>query len=70
MPTYSIDINKIYKFPIDICRINYADFILVIAPDLANWIVLKSAAQMSIFEYFRNGHSIQEAIIKQCVYKG
>lgn len=63
MPSYNIDINKTYQFPCEISRVNYADSILIIEPAYANWIVLKSDSQVSIFDYFRKGHSIKEALL-------
>lgn len=69
MPTYNIDINKIYQFPEEICEINFADSILVIAPAFANWIVLKSASQVSIFDFLRKGYSIKDTLSKNIFSK-
>jgi len=62
MPKYEIDTNKVYKIPTEIRVVEHKDKILVVAPEFANWIVLDSKKQLSIFEFFRDGKSIKEAI--------
>lgn len=62
MPKYNIDINKVYDLPKDIKIIQFKDLYLVIAVNFANWIVLTSSSQVDVLEYFRKGHSIQDAL--------
>lgn len=62
MSEYNINLDKRYRMPEEIQVINYNDKILVIAPQFANWIVLESPSQLSVFNYFKQGHSIQETI--------
>ena len=57
-----IDISKNYCFPEDISIINHKDKFLVITPATANWIVLESDAQLKVFIYLKDGHSINEAL--------
>lgn len=57
-----IDISKNYCFPKDISIINHKDKFLVITPATANWIVLESDAQLKVFIYLKDGHSINEAL--------
>ena len=58
MPRYYIDNQKVYDFPKEIVIIEKEGHILIIAPELANWIVLDSMAQLQVFEQFRKGVSI------------
>lgn len=62
MPTYKIDLCKIYDFPEDIQIVRYNEKILVIAPEYACWIVLDSVDQLNVLNYFRFGYSIKESI--------
>lgn len=62
MPEYNININKRYDLPENLKVINYDGAIIVVAPDYAKWIVLDSQAQVSVLSYFKNGHTIQEAL--------
>jgi radical SAM protein with 4Fe4S-binding SPASM domain len=62
MPRYHIDPDKTYNLPEDIRVINYNGSTIVIAPKFANWIVLDSTAQLDAYKFFRQGHSIKEAL--------
>lgn len=62
MPKYEIDPNKTYTMPTDIQVTKHDNKILIVAPEFANWIVLDSMEQHTIFEFFREGHSIKEAM--------
>lgn len=62
MPKYDINIDKIYSFPSQLSIINYNGYIIVIAPQFANWIVLLSDKQLSVFQYLAEGKTIKEAI--------
>lgn len=62
MVQVKINTNKRYLFPCEISIVNYAGKILVIAPEYANWIVLDSANQQEVFEYLRQGHTIEETL--------
>lgn len=62
MAQLEIDINKRYKFPKIAETVRYAGKYLVIAPECANWIVLNTDAQQSVFEYLKQGHTIKDAL--------
>lgn len=62
MAKYNIDIEKNYKIPNELCVVAFENNILVIAPLLANWIVLKSLEQLDILNFFANGKSIKLAL--------
>lgn len=62
MPRYHINPDKTYNFPEDIRVVNYNGSTLVIAPKFANWMVFDSSAQLDAFNFFRQGHSIKEAL--------
>ena len=62
MVQVEIDVNKKYIFPQEICVVKYAEKYLIIAPEYANWIVLDSEEQLSILNYFKQGHTIQETL--------
>lgn len=62
MAKYNIDIEKNYKIPNKLCVVSFENNILVIAPLLANWIVLKSFEQLDILNFFANGKSIKLAL--------
>ena len=62
MTQLEIDINKRYKFPKIAETVRYAGKYLVIAPDCANWIVLGTEAQLSAFEYLKQGRTIKDAL--------
>lgn len=62
MPWYAIDLNKKYEIPKEIKVIHHKDKVLVIAPTIATWIVLDSDKQVSVFDFLRNGHSIDETL--------
>ena len=65
MPRYEIDINKKYSFPKEIAVINHKNKFLVITSATANWIVLESDAQLEVFNYLRNEHSISDALNRE-----
>lgn len=62
MPKYKVNLNKIYRFPDELRVVEHGTSILVIAPQSANWIVLKSSAHYDVFAFLREGHSIQEVL--------
>lgn len=62
MVQVEIDVNKKYIFPQEICVVKYAEKYLIIAPEYANWIVLDSEEQLSILNYFKQGHTILETL--------
>lgn len=62
MSKYDINIDKTYSFPSQLSIINYNSYIIVIAPQFANWIVLLSNRQLSVFQYLAGGKTIKEAI--------
>lgn len=69
MSKYTIDLNKSYNFPTEIKKVEYQGSILVIAPETANWIVLKSKKQEDILEFLKAGHTIKETLEKSSFYK-
>lgn len=62
MPKYKIDLSKKYIFPEEIKIVRHKEIILVIAPEYACWVVLKSEEQLNILNYLRSDHSIKEAL--------
>lgn len=62
MPRYQINPDKTYRFPEDIRFVSYNNSTLIIAPRFANWIVLDSVEQLAVFEFLRQGHSIEETL--------
>lgn len=62
MSPIEIDTCKRYKFPNAITVVEYIDKYLVIAPEYANWIVLESAYQLSVFDYLKEGHTIRDTV--------
>lgn len=62
MAKYEIDNNKKYSFPDEIKTIYHDGKILIIAPKFANWLVLETNAQLSIFRFLGMGHSINDAL--------
>lgn len=69
MTKYTIDLNKFYIFPKEIKYVEYEDSILVIAPETANWIVLKSKKQKNVLEFLKVGHTINETLENQSFNK-
>lgn len=62
MCSYNINPDKRYQIAKDISIVNYKNKILVIAPSTANWIILESSSQLSVFEFLKDGHSINETL--------
>ncbi len=62
MPTYSIDVKKVYDFPDALRIVSYKNKILAIAPTVANWLVLESTKQLKVLDLFCSGQSIEEVI--------
>lgn len=67
MPRYNIDVKKVYDFPKALNVVYYKDKILVIAPEVANWLVLESAKQLRVLDLFRSGQSIENVIQSSAV---
>lgn len=62
MPRYTINPKKQYSFPNEVRIVCRNDKYLVIAPELATWIVLENESQVTIFKLFQNGHTIEDAL--------
>lgn len=62
MSYYEISLNKRYKIPKDIRIIHHNSKVIVIAPLTANWIILESDSQLKVFDFFRAGRSLKEAL--------
>ena len=69
MPKFEIDINKTYNFPKEICTIHYKNKIIIIAPDLACWIVFDTPDQLNIFNLFKQGKSISDVLTSESFNK-
>lgn len=59
----NIDDSKVYSFPKKLSIVNHQDKILVIADEVANWIVLDNKKQLEIFNLLNTSNSI-ETILK------
>ncbi len=62
MSKYDINIYKTYSFPSQLSFINYNGYVIVVAPQFANWIVLLSNKQLLVFQYLAEGKTIKETI--------
>lgn len=69
MPKFEIDINKTYNFPKEICTVHYKNKIIIIAPDLACWIVFDTPDQLNIFNLFKQGKSISDVLTSESFNK-
>lgn len=65
MPKYVINPCKRYQIPEEISVVNRNGLFLVIAPNIAGWVVLQSKNHLSILFEFKKGASIEEIISNQ-----
>ena len=63
MAQFEINKNKEYHFPIITKVVRFDNKILVIATEYANWIVLDSTEQLSVLEFLKQGHTIQDCFL-------
>lgn len=62
MPRLELNPEKIYKIPNSIFIKNIDSYYLVIATELANWLLLQNEKQLEIFELLLSGKSIAEVL--------
>lgn len=59
--TKTIDLNKQYHFPHNLTIVKHKDYILIIASETVNWIVLENEDQLFFFELLKK-HNLKKAI--------